>query len=97
MQLNNAPMGIPACSPCCFFDQNSHEKWRRERIYFLHKRIREVYTDRHRHARHVTVTLGGMNGRKRLGREFSPWTKGTKAGRPLKQYRKNGEVFYFFN
>lgn len=29
----------------------------------------KVYTDRYSHARHVTVTLGGLNGRKKTGKK----------------------------
>lgn len=29
----------------------------------------KVYADRYSHARHVTVTLGGLNGRKKTGKK----------------------------
>ena len=32
----------------------------------------KVYTDRYSHARHVTVTLGGLNGRKKTGKKVFP-------------------------
>lgn len=68
MELNNPPMGIPTCFPCRFFDENSHEQWRPERTYyFLHEQ--GIYTDRYSHARHVTVTLVGLNGRKKTGKK----------------------------
>lgn len=32
----------------------------------------KVDTDRYSHARHVTVTLGGLNGRKKTGKKVFP-------------------------
>ena len=68
MELNNPPMGIPTCFPCRFFDENIHMNngdLKGLIISFTNK----VYTDRYSHARHVTVTLGGLNGRKKTGKK----------------------------